>query len=857
MTLRSRLFALCGVLLALAAGPARAEDAPAPTPGPVSVHAAKMKALQVRLLREEMRERLAKRREAEVRRRAAKRAARPGERARPPRESRETRLLAERLTPAPVAPPARAAAPTGATAFPPANVRVNDPTGENPGVGQSEQCIAALGDNVLITYNDGQGFVSGGNLQGYAYSIDGGQTFTDGGVPPRNLNWIWTSDPLVVVNEKTGEFFVCAMVDTGTTRNGIGIVKATFSGSNLVWGTPRLVVHDLNSNSFFDKPWLAVDTTTSALYVTYSRFTTGGNQIEVRRSTDGGNGWLGPTVLSDVVNENGRVQGSRVVARGGTAYAMWYSIGPVDVDYYKVRKSTNGGSSWSAAINAVTFYANYGAGAPGFNRGNAVNFAGMALNRSTQRNPGRLYLTWSESIDFYADDLGGAGAKSEVEPNEASTSATPFTPGQVVRGNLTNSSDFDWFAFSGTAGQTLIAFVDSCSTAIDGFLRVFCSDGNQRLALSAPGGGSASSGLIVWTLPATGTYYLRFASISGGGGYRIVTNYHTSIPSDRARDHRDVYVAYSDNGTTWNFPAVRVSGSPAGYDDWLPEIAVDGQGRAYTLWYDWRDSPPSQCGGVSSTYLAYSEDGGASWTQRGAVSDALTDWTAVNSNIAPNQGDYLGLYANGTDIWPAWADGRNTGTGPDVYTVRLPIATTPATASLVAATAEPGRVRVRWAASSDVTSATVYRVREGGAWEAVLATTPDGEGFVAYEDTAVEPGARYGYRLGVREAGGPEVIAGETWVTVPAALDLALLGARPNPAERDLFVAFALPRAGAARLDLIDVAGRIVRAREVGSLGAGRHTVNLGEGGPLPMGVYVLRLSMDGRAVTSRVSVVR
>ena len=72
----------------------------------------------------------------------------------------------------------------------------------------------------------------------------------------------------------------------------------------------------------------------------------------------------------------------------------------------------------------------------------------------------------------------------------------------------------------------------------------------------------------------------------------------------------------------------------------------------------------------------------------------------------------------------------------------------------------------------------------------------------------------------------------------------ALDGVRPNPASGNgLNVAFALPTGAAARLELLDVSGRRVLAREVGSLGVGRHTVNLSEGRRVAPGLYWVRLT--------------
>ena len=84
----------------------------------------------------------------------------------------------------------------------------------------------------------------------------------------------------------------------------------------------------------------------------------------------------------------------------------------------------------------------------------------------------------------------------------------------------------------------------------------------------------------------------------------------------------------------------------------------------------------------------------------------------------------------------------------------------------------------------------------------------------------------------------------------------ALEGARPNPVVgRDLNVTFALPTGTSARLELLGLNGRHVVTREVGLLGAGRHTVNLAEGRTLAPGLYWVRLSQGANRKTLRVTV--
>ena len=181
---------------------------------------------------------------------------------------------------------------------------------------------------------------------------------------------------------------------------------------------------------------------------------------------------------------------------------------------------------------------------------------------------------------------------------------------------------------------------------------------------------------------------------------------------------------------------------------------------------------------------------------------------------------------------------------------------TPVAMSLVSAQADPERVRLTWYAASGVAVATVYRSVAAGRWSALGQVAVDGSGQLVYEDRAVTPGGRYGYRLGVVEEG-REVFAGETWVEVPLAARFALGGVSPNPASRQLAVTFSLPDAAPARLEAFDLAGRRVAAREVGAQGGGSHEVRLGEGRDLAPGVYLLRLTRGARVLPARAVIVR
>ena len=297
---------------------------------------------------------------------------------------------------------------------------------------------------------------------------------------------------------------------------------------------------------------------------------------------------------------------------------------------------------------------------------------------------------------------------------------------------------------------------------------------------------------------------------------------------------------------------MRVSNSPVGFDDWLPEVAVTPDGQVYCAWYDWRDAAAGTSGGESSVYLARSSDGGATWAELGATSDARTAWTAVQTNIIPNEGDYLSLFADATGITAAWSDGR--GGTPDVYMSYWSLAEASTLPALVSATVNGGQVQLTWSVGSPAGfAAELYRRTAGSVtWDSLGTLLSDNTGMLTYTDAQVQVGETYDYRLGVMQ-GGTEYFYGQVTVTLTGFLSLA--GAWPNPASATSVIAFTLASAGPATLDLVDLTGRRVLSRDVGSLGPGPHTIPLTDGERLRPGVYFARLTQGAAHHSKRIVV--
>ena len=307
----------------------------------------------------------------------------------------------------------------------------------------------------------------------------------------------------------------------------------------------------------------------------------------------------------------------------------------------------------------------------------------------------------------------------------------------------------------------------------------------------------------------------------------------------------------------WTSTGLTVTAPAAQY---APVLGEETGRSSFPVAYNFRDAPD----GNGGLFVGWEDARGAAgasvwithWTGGGIPGDG---WTVDGREVSdPTLLSHLGgiAPAPGGSAYVAWSAVVNN-FPPFGYShawlervnPEIPV---PALVSLVSAAALDGRVRVEWSLGGGSATATVYRSVAGGAWTRVATLAPDGTGRIAYEDAAVAPGTRYGYRLGIT-ASGVETFAGEAWVEVPR-LALALEGARPNPSPGGgLAAAFTLADDAPARLEALDLAGRRIAAAEVGSLGPGRHVVTLARA--VPPGIYLLRLTQAGRAIDRRAAV--
>jgi len=206
-------------------------------------------------------------------------------------------------------------------------------------------------------------------------------------------------------------------------------------------------------------------------------------------------------------------------------------------------------------------------------------------------------------------------------------------------------------------------------------------------------------------------------------------------------------------------------------------------------------------------------------------------------------------------------------TTPSIWFASAPISgqsldnLAPSEPSGISAAYSGGQTDLQWSANSepDLGSYRVYRGTSAG-------FTPGPDNLIAsptsphYAD--VGPAGSF-YKLSATDVNGNEsgfaliTPSQTTGVEEGAVVAFALNGARPNPARAGrLQVAFALPSASPALLELHDVSGRRVIRREVGSLGAGRHVVDLADGHRVAPGIYWVSLQQGTSRQRTRLAVI-
>ena len=179
-----------------------------------------------------------------------------------------------------------------------AQPRINAAPVNNPAMDSSAQdtqdaaVVAAVGNKVVVAYNDSGSALGGANqFTGFASSSNTGSSFTDhGALPPSSLGD--AGDPALARDNATGAFYLTTLAYNGP---GVRFFKSTNGGQSFM--PPVLATPGVPSSDRTDKPWVTVDNFAGpgqhTIYVCEANIGTA-PRVALYRSTDQG-ATFGPT----------------------------------------------------------------------------------------------------------------------------------------------------------------------------------------------------------------------------------------------------------------------------------------------------------------------------------------------------------------------------------------------------------------------------------------------------------------------------------------------------------------------------------------------------------------------------------
>ena len=305
-----------------------------------------------------------------------------------------------------------------------------------------EPASYAFGSTIVSVFQEGRFFDGGASDIGFSTSTDGGSTWTHGNLPGITKiegtgTYDRASDTSVIYNQKFKLWLVetLALSETGGAHGAAVLVSSSKDG--ITWNNPA-TVSIVESGGFYDKPWIGCDNHSVSpfygnCYVEWDDFSLG-DLIEMSTSTDGGTTWSAKIQAGGGFGNGGLP----LVQPNGTV------IVPIDDQFLssvQAFKSTNGGASWSAPVRISTINEHTVSG----------GMRALPLLAAQMDASGKVYVVW-------ADCRFRSGCSSNDIVMSTSTDGTTWsTPARIPIDPVTSTVDHFTPGFvidRATAGST-------------------------------------------------------------------------------------------------------------------------------------------------------------------------------------------------------------------------------------------------------------------------------------------------------------------------------------------------------------------------------------------------------------------
>jgi len=200
-----------------------------------------------------------------------------------------------------------------------------------------------FGNTIVAAFQVGRVFGGGASNIGWATSTNGGVTWTNGFLPGITTNaggpYLQASDPVVAFDAQDNVWLISSL---GLTATGADVLTSRSTNGGLTWGNPIVT-----ATGDLDKNWIVCDNTASSPFFgnCYTQYDiVSGNQIRMRRSTNGGLTWGAALAPSGGATGLG---GQPVVRPNGTVLVPYRATNASQVRSFR---SIDGGVSWRATV---------------------------------------------------------------------------------------------------------------------------------------------------------------------------------------------------------------------------------------------------------------------------------------------------------------------------------------------------------------------------------------------------------------------------------------------------------------------------------------------------------------------------
>ena len=252
--------------------------------------------------------------------------------------------------------------------------------GSSQHMSEVEPGAFASGPTIVTAFQVARIYGGGGADIGWATSLNGGISWTNGYLPglteygPGGGPNSAASDAAVAYDAKHGMWLICTL-----PIGNYDTVAVSSSSDGIHWNNPVYVIQNRDA----DKNWIACDDTPTSPYYgnCYVEFDNPdvGDLLYMSTSHDGGQTWSTPVTTG---NSDYGIGGNPIVQPNGTVVVPFadFNCG------MSAFNSTNGGQSWSGAVEIACAPSHYEDG----------NLRSAGLPSAAIDGAGTVYASWSD-----------------------------------------------------------------------------------------------------------------------------------------------------------------------------------------------------------------------------------------------------------------------------------------------------------------------------------------------------------------------------------------------------------------------------------------------------------------------------